>query len=78
MSPELVEKAYWLYQEMQRDDDVKAGFMSVMAHRGYDSMDEFADTDPDGFCGVVEALQDMVEQVPAEQLRSAGTGKEEE
>jgi hypothetical protein len=72
---ELIDAANWLRQTMRYDADVKIGFNRVLAERGHTSMDEFADSDPDGFIGIIESLREMTEQIPLEQTRSAGKGK---
>lgn len=73
----LIEAANWLRQTSRYDADVKVGFSRVLAQRGHQSMDEFADSDPDGFVAIVEALRDMTEQIPVEQTYTAGRGKRE-
>lgn len=69
LSRQLVEKANWLIQQIHRDADVAAGFYGALAQRHYEDMATFATDDPDGFCAVVDAFRDMVEQIPRGEIR---------
>ena len=66
----VLRAATWLMQTARRDDDVKLGIASACAARGHADATEFAIADSEGFLAIVEALQDMVGQIPVEETKA--------